>query len=89
MNGTAVVVDSASYLPAAVRERYGIVRVPMSVNIDGEDFLEFETIGSAAFYARLAAGAKVTTSQPSPGSLVEAYDEAESRRGTHSFHPHR
>lgn len=79
MNGTAVVVDSASYLPAEVRERYGIVRVPMSVNIDGEDFLEFETIDSAAFYARLAAGAKVTTSQPSPGSLVEAYDEAESR----------
>lgn len=79
INGTAIVVDSASYLPAAVRERYGIIRVPMSVTIDGEDHREFETIDSAAFYARLATGAQVATSQPSPGQFVEAYEAAKDR----------
>ncbi len=79
INGTAVVVDSASYLPATVRERYGIIRVPLSVTIDGEDYLEFETIDSPAFYARLAAGAQVATSQPSPGDFVEAYEAAKER----------
>ena len=76
IGSTAVVVDSASYLPGAVVERFGITVVPMTVVLDGEEHREFETLNSATFYERLAAGAKVSTSQPPPGLFVDAYETA-------------
>ena len=75
---TAVVLDSAAYLPGPVLERYGAITVPLTVVIDGEELLEFVDIGAAAFYARLSAGAKVSTSQPPPGRFVDAYERAAS-----------
>lgn len=76
---TAVVVDSASYLPAEVRERFGMIVVPLAVSIDGRDYQELVDIDAATFYERLASGASVATSQPSPGRFVSAYEQARSR----------
>lgn len=76
IGSTAVVVDSTSYLPPAVHERYGLLTVPLAVVIDGDEFREFETIDAPAFYRRLMAGAKVSTSQPSPGAFLSAYERA-------------
>ena len=73
---TAVAIDSASYLPAEVRERFGMLVVPMTVVLDGVGYKEFSTIDSATFYERLAAGAQVSTSQPSPGEFLDAYERA-------------
>ncbi len=70
----AVVVDSASYLPAEVHEKYGLTTVPLTVVLDGEEFCEFDTLVADEFYERLATGAKVTTSQPPPGLFSFAYE---------------
>ena len=77
IGSTAVVGDSAAYLPAEVRNRFGLVTVPMTVVMDGQEYREFETLGAAEFYRRLAEGAKVSTSQPPPGLFVDAYEAAE------------
>lgn len=73
LDKTAIVLDSACYLPAEVVERFGAVVVPLTVVVDGEELREFVDIGSGDFYARLAAGAKVASSQPPPGRFVDAY----------------
>jgi len=73
---TKVVVDSASYLPASIRERYGIAVVPLHVILDGVDHREFVDLDSATFYRRLQEGAAVSTSQPAPGEFVDAYAAA-------------
>ncbi|GAB4338362.1 MAG: DegV family protein [Dehalococcoidia bacterium] len=72
----AVVTDSASYLPVDVRERFGIRIVPMTVVIDDEPHQEFVTLDTSTFYERLGTGARVTTSQPPPKRLLEAYEHA-------------
>ncbi len=71
-----VVVNSSSYLPGRVLEQYGIVVVPLTVVINGDSYKEFIDIDAPAFYDHLAAGAKVSTSQPSPGDFVTVYEAA-------------
>ena len=73
---TAVIADSASYLPAAIRNRYGILTVPLTVVLDGQGYREFVDLDSATFYRRLSEGATVSTSQPSPGQFLEAFEQA-------------
>ena len=67
---TAIVTDSASYLPQHVQERYGIRVVPLTVLIDEQPHLEFIDIDTETFYRRLSEGAKVATSQPPPGAFL-------------------
>ena len=76
IRGVKVVVDSASYLPAAVRSEFGILVVPMRVVLDGQDFREFVDLDAPTFYSRLSGGASVSTSQPSPGDFALAYAAA-------------
>lgn len=70
----AVVTDSASYLPDEVIERFGISVVPVTVVIDEEAREEFVDIDSREFYDLLGRGARVQTSQPSPGRVLEVYE---------------
>ena len=71
---TAVLTDSASYLPLSVRQRFGIVTIPMIVVVNGSEYREFVDFDSPKFYEMLSGGAKVSTSQPSPGSFLEQYE---------------
>jgi len=71
---TAIVTDSASYLPDEILQRFGISVIPMNVVVDGKDRREFVDIDAPEFYRALASGAKVGTSQPSPGILLEEYE---------------
>ncbi|MGD9933326.1 MAG: DegV family protein [Dehalococcoidia bacterium] len=73
---TAVVLDSACYLPRHIVDRYGATVVPLTVVVNGVAHREFEDIDTSLFYARLAAGDAVTTSQPPPGRFVDAYTRA-------------
>jgi DegV family protein with EDD domain len=73
---TAVVTDSASYLPDEVRRRFGVFIVPLVVTIDGRDYREGVDLDAADFYPMLQAAASVTTSQPSPGAVLEVYRAA-------------
>jgi DegV family protein with EDD domain len=76
-----LVTDSNSQLPPELAERYGVRVVPLTVTVDGTDYLEGETLDADGFYELFEYGAPaVKTSQPSPGRFAEAY-EALARRG--------
>ncbi|MGI8755966.1 MAG: DegV family protein [Acidimicrobiales bacterium] len=72
----AVVTDSASMLPPAWRDRLRVAVAPMTVVMDGEAYREGVDLDGPEFYRRLAAGAEVSTSAPSPGALLAAYQAA-------------
>ena len=63
-------------LPAALRDRYVVDVVPMTITVDDVEYHEGHDLTTADFYDRLAAGATVTTAAPSPGSLLDAYRRA-------------
>jgi DegV family protein with EDD domain len=74
---TAVVVDTTSYLPEELIDRYGIHRVSLYVTLDGEQKRESEisAVEYDDFYERLRrSDAGATTSQPSVGDFREVYD---------------
>ena len=77
-----LVTDSAAMLPDSVRQRFGISVVPLTITIDGEDYREGVDLSPDEFYARMAAGAVVSTAAPSPGSFVETYRAAAARGAT-------
>jgi DegV family protein with EDD domain len=73
---TAVVIDSSAYVPQTIVEKHGLLVAPLSVEIDGAQFLEGVDITPDDFYLRLPDAKTVTTSQPSVGRFLELYKEA-------------
>jgi len=73
---TAVVVDSAGYLPQSIVEKYGLLVAPLSVELDGEQYLEGVDITTEEFYERLASAKSVSTSQAAIGRFIELYRQA-------------
>ena len=73
---TAVVIDSAAYLPQELIDRHGVLIAPLSVEIDGEEYLEGVDITADEFYRRIGDAKSVSTSQPSIGRLIECYQRA-------------
>lgn len=71
----AVVTDSTSDIPVAVRAAQQITVVPLNVNFGSESMLDGD-LTQEQFFARMKASpALPTTSQPSVGAFVEAYEE--------------
>jgi len=71
----ALVTDSNSQLPAQLRDRFNVRIVPIPVVVDGTEYLEGVDLDADGFYALFADGTpEVTTSQPSPGAFVSAYE---------------
>ncbi|MEO7398561.1 MAG: DegV family protein [Ilumatobacteraceae bacterium] len=71
-----LVTDSGSMLTADIRTRFAVDVVPMAVELDGQSYREGVDLDVADFFTRLAGGATVTTSAPSPGDLLSAYQRA-------------
>ena len=78
----AVVTDSASYLPDHVRRRFGVHVVPLTVTVDGREYREGVDLDADLFYPMLQSATAVTTSQPSPGIMLEAYRAAAAEGAT-------
>lgn len=72
----AVVTDTNSGLSPEQAQAHNVFLVPMPVIIDGETYFEDVTIDQTEFFFRLRQGASVSTSQPSPGDLMDAWDAA-------------
>lgn len=53
----------------------GLYVLPMPFMINNETYFEDITLSQAEFYERLASGADVVTSQPSPDSVMKLWDE--------------
>ncbi len=84
----AVVVDSTADIPAEIREQLGITVVPLLVLFGTEEFRDGIDLSNDEFYARLVED-KIhpTTSQPSAGDFVEAYERlAKDHDGIISIH---
>lgn len=69
--------DSNSQLPAVLAERYGVEVVPLTVTVDGREYLEGHDLDTDIFYAMYTETEQpqVTFSEPSPGQFALAYDE--------------
>jgi DegV family protein with EDD domain len=73
---TAIVIDSTADFPEA-RQRFANWRVvPLYVRFGDESYRDYVELGPADFYARLQSAAELpTTSQPTPGDFLAAYEE--------------
>lgn len=72
-----VITDSASDLPDPVARAHGIGIVPLQLVVGGESFRDRFDVSAEEFHRRMAAaGPLPTTSQPTPGSFVEAFRSA-------------
>lgn len=70
----AVVTDSNSGITQSQAKEYGLYVLPMPFMIDDETFYEDITLTQEDFYKRLAQGADVITSQPTPDSVLKLWD---------------
>ena len=66
--------DNAGFTQDEVN-KLGIGIVPMPVIINGEIYFENKNIDQEQFYLKQNGGSDIITSQPSPGSILQLWDE--------------
>lgn len=75
MGKIAIVTDSTAYLSQELVEKYDITVIPLMVNFGQDSYKEGVTITNDEFFNRLAQEKNLpTTSQPSVGDVVTAYE---------------
>lgn len=72
---TAVMTDTNSGIMKAEADSMGIFLIPMPVIIDDETHYERIDLTEDSFYGSLTGGQNVSTSQPSPGDLMDLWDD--------------
>lgn len=70
----AIVTDTNSGITAEEAAKYGVYLVAMPIIVDNETYFENESIFQDEFFQRLRQGANVSTSQPSPGALMDCWE---------------
>ncbi|WP_125144017.1 DegV family protein [Clostridium transplantifaecale] len=70
----AVVTDSNSGITQAQGKELGIKVLPMPFMIDGKEYMEDISLTQREFYEKMAEDLDISTSQPSPDSIVELWD---------------
>ena len=71
----AVVTDSNSGITQAQAKEMGITVLPMPFMIDRETYYEDITLTQEQFYQRLKDNSDISTSQPTPDSIMKLWDE--------------
>jgi fatty acid-binding protein DegV len=72
MSAVAISTDSSALFPDGAAERLGVTVVPIAITLGGR-ILDEHATPIDDFYARMGAGERVTTSQPSPGEFLDGY----------------
>lgn len=75
MSKVAIVTDSNSGITQKRGEELGIYVLPMPFFVDGELYLEDITLSQEQFYEKLGADSEISTSQPSPGDVMDLWDK--------------
>lgn len=75
MSKIVVVTDSNSGISQAQAKELGVRVLPMPFMIEGETYYEEITLSREEFYQRLSDNAEISTSQPSPDSVITLWDE--------------
>lgn len=70
----AVMTDSNSGISVEEGKKMGVYVIPMPINIDGKVYYEGLDLSQDYFYQRMAAGAEMFTSQPSPADTLELWN---------------
>lgn len=73
MSRIAVVTDSNSGITQTQAKELSVAVLPMPFMIDEKTYYEDITLTQEAFYEKLEAGAVISTSQPSPESVMELW----------------
>ena len=76
MPNIAVITDSNAHFTPEEEKEYGIMVVPMPFTIGEETFYENITLSREEFYKKMAEGANIVTSQPSPSDVMSIWDKA-------------
>ena len=74
MSRLAIITDSNSGITQSRGKELGIFVLPMPFFIDGQLFLEDITLTQEQFYDRLGGDSDISTSQPSPGDVMELWE---------------
>ena len=72
---TAIITDTNSGINKKEADKMGIFLLPMPVNVSDKTYLEGIDISLDEMYGMMEEGIETTTSQPSPGSLMEMWDD--------------
>lgn len=72
---TAVVTDSNSGIFVEEGRKLGVYVVPMPVIIEGKTYYEGMNLTHEAFYQMLSEHKEVSTSQPTPGDVMDAWED--------------
>lgn len=75
MSKIAIVADSNSGISQEMAKKMGIYVLPMPFLIDGKEYLDGVDLFTKEFYEYLEKDAEVSTSQPSPESIMKLWDE--------------
>lgn len=75
MSKVAIVTDSNSGITQEQGKELGIFVLPMPFFIDGELYLEDITLSQSEFYEKLGADSDISTSQPSPGEVMDLWNK--------------
>lgn len=75
MSKLAIITDSNSGITQSRGKELGIFVLPMPFFIDGQLFLEDITLTQEQFYERLGSDSDISTSQPSPGDVMELWEK--------------
>ena len=76
MSKIGIVTDTNSGMTAREAADCGVALMPMPFTVNGRNYVENVNMSYAEFFERLAGGASVATSQPSPEDLTKCWDEA-------------
>lgn len=72
---TAILSDTNSGITAEEAKKLGIFVMPMPIIIEDETYYEGKNITEEEFYEALATKNNVSTSQPSPGDVMDQWEE--------------
>ncbi|MBT2680428.1 DegV family protein [Bacillus sp. ISL-35] len=71
-----IITDSSADLPSELMERYDITIVPLTISINGQDYLEKEDLTPQEFFNKMFAADELPkTSQPSPAAFADAFSK--------------
>lgn len=75
MRKVAIITDSNSGITRELGEELGIFVLPMPFTIEGKEYFEGITLSQEEFYERLTRDEEISTSQPSPESVLKLWED--------------
>lgn len=76
MKNILIMTDSHSGIANDEAQKLGIKVIPMPFSVNGQECLEGKDVSTKEFIERLRQGVDVSTSQPAPGLITDAFEEA-------------